>query len=60
MADKWHPILSASAPALGDIRQMGEGDVIAIHRSALSRRDWPRYWEAIGVAFSRGAKLIRL
>ncbi|MFJ5103211.1 hypothetical protein [Streptomyces sp. NPDC088554] len=50
-----HLIDDAMAPALGDIRTAGEGDVICIRPAATSRRDFPRYWEAVGVALVRGA-----
>ncbi|MCY0926256.1 hypothetical protein OTB20_08555 [Streptomyces sp. H27-H1] len=43
------------APALGDVRSAGPGDLIYIRRAATSRKDWPRYWEAAGVALARGA-----
>ncbi|MFG2292020.1 hypothetical protein [Streptomyces sp. NPDC048603] len=45
----------ADAPALGDIRDAGPADCIYIRAAATSRRDWPRYWEAAGVALKRGA-----
>lgn len=45
----------AMAPATGDLRTAGPGDQIYVRRAATSRRDWPRYWDALGVAFSRGA-----
>lgn len=51
---------SSTAPALGDIRGLGEGDWIYVHDSAAERVDWPRYWEAIGVAFVRGARVLPL
>ena len=50
----------AMAPALGDIRELGEGDWIYIGNSATSREDWPRLWAAVGVAFTRGARLAPL
>lgn len=52
-----HVIDAARAPALGDVRAAGPGDVVHIRQSATTRKDWPRYWEAVGVAFSRGAVL---
>lgn len=45
----------ANAPALGDIRQAGPGDLIYIRPAATSRKDFPKYWEASGVALTRGA-----
>ncbi|MGW2515018.1 hypothetical protein ACWC0A_37750 [Streptomyces scopuliridis] len=50
-----HLIDDAMAPAIGDIRAAGAGDVICIRPAATSRRDFPRYWEAVGVALVRGA-----
>lgn len=43
------------APALGDIRQMGTGDVLVFRPSARRRRDFDRVWLAAGVATMRGA-----
>jgi hypothetical protein len=51
----FHVIDDASAPALGDIRDAGPGDLIYIRPAATSRRDFPKYWEAAGVALTRGA-----
>lgn len=48
------------APALGNIPHLGEGDWIYVHESASKRLDWPRYWEAIGAAFVRGARIVPL
>ncbi|WP_406324053.1 hypothetical protein [Streptomyces niveus] len=45
----------ANAPALGDIRQAGPGDLVYIRPAACSRKDFPKYWEAAGVALTRGA-----
>ncbi|WDM17658.1 hypothetical protein J3S85_37720 [Streptomyces lavenduligriseus] len=53
-----HVIDSAMAPALGDIRAAGEGDVIYIRPDATSRKDFPRYWEAVGAALVRGAQVV--
>lgn len=50
-----HIIDVAHAPALGDIRTAGDEAVIRIRRSATERKDFAKYWEAIGVAFKRGA-----
>ncbi len=49
--------ISTTAPALGDIRSLGRGDAVVVYRAATERRDWARYWEAVGVAVSRGAVL---
>lgn len=50
-------VSGSSAPALGDVRAMGEGDTVALGEGAVQRRDWPRYAEAILVAVSRGAEV---
>ncbi|MCM2391746.1 hypothetical protein [Streptomyces albipurpureus] len=50
-----HTIEDANAPALGDLRNAGPDDCVYVFHSATSRKDWPKYWEAVGVAFSRGA-----
>ena len=47
-------------PALGDIRKAGAGDWIYVSRLAPSHADWPRIWDALGVAFARGARIIQL
>lgn len=47
-----------AAPALGDVRALGDGDSIFIAAGSRDRRDWPRYMDAIGVAVTRGARLI--
>jgi hypothetical protein len=48
-------ITAATAPALGDVRAMGAGDVVWIVHGAHARKDWSRYADAIGGAASRGA-----
>lgn len=53
-----HVIDDASAPALGDVRDAGPGDLIYIRPAATSRRDWAKYWEAAGVAMARGAQVV--
>lgn len=45
------------APALGDVRAMGAGDIVALGEGATGRRDWPRYAEAIMAAVSKGAEV---
>lgn len=55
MSGAVHVIDDANAPALGDVRDAGEGDLIYIRRVATTRRDFSKYWEAVGVALSRGA-----
>lgn len=44
-----------SCPALGDVRALGPGDEIVVAPGAETRKDWPRYVDAIGVAITRGA-----
>ncbi|ADE43476.1 gp9 [Streptomyces phage phiSASD1] len=50
-------ILKGSAPALGDIRAMGQGDTIVVRRAATQRPDWPRFQDAVSVAANRGAQV---
>ncbi|MFB7671313.1 hypothetical protein ACFC26_07830 [Kitasatospora purpeofusca] len=47
-----------AAPAIGDVRALGERDLIILATRARERRDWTRYMDAIGVAVTRGARLI--
>ncbi|MFJ9694912.1 hypothetical protein [Kitasatospora sp. NPDC101183] len=47
-----------AAPALGDVRALGERDLIIIATGSRERPDWPRYMDAVGVAVTRGARLI--
>ncbi|MFI8084335.1 hypothetical protein ACIF6L_26475 [Kitasatospora sp. NPDC086009] len=47
-----------AAPALGDVRALGERDLIIVAAGATGRRDWPRYMDAVGVAITRGARVI--
>lgn len=55
MSGTIHLIDDANAPALGDIRDAGPDDCIYIRVAATGRKDWPKYWEAAGVALARGA-----
>lgn len=55
MIGAFHVIDSANAPATGDLRIAGPGDLIYVRRDATTRADWPRYWDALGVAWTRGA-----
>lgn len=50
-------ITPTSAPALGDLRTAGPGDVIRVLPGATKRRDWARYWLALGEAWARGAEV---
>lgn len=53
-----HLIDDAMSPALGDIRAAGDGDLIYIRPTATSRKDFPKLWEAAGVAMARGAQVV--
>jgi hypothetical protein len=53
----FHVIDDASAPALGDVRDAGPGDLVYIRPAATTRKDFPKYWEAAGVALARGAQV---
>ncbi|WP_425837426.1 hypothetical protein [Streptomyces fractus] len=55
MSGALHVIDEAMSPALGDVRGAGPGDLIYVRRGATSRKDFPKYWEAVGVARKRGA-----
>ena len=50
-----HVIDDAMSPALGDIRHAGPGDDIYVRPAATVRKDFPKLWEAVGVALARGA-----
>jgi hypothetical protein len=50
-----YSITARQVPATGDLRQLCGGDQVYVHSSALARTDWPRVWEALGVAVQRGA-----
>lgn len=43
------------APALGDLRHAGPTDDVYVRPEASTRKDWPKLWEAVGVALARGA-----
>ncbi len=49
-----------SAPALGDIRAAGRDAVVYVSPRMTERDEWPRYWDAVGVAFARGARVFLL
>lgn len=55
MSGAFHTIDAANAPAIGDIRTAGPDDLIYVMPTAVERKDFPRYWEAVGVAKVRGA-----
>lgn len=46
-----------SALAIGDVRQLGKGDVICVWPDAIRRADIGRYWDAVRVAWLRGAEV---
>ncbi|MEO3974404.1 hypothetical protein AAFN69_11125 [Streptomyces sp. CAU 1734] len=50
-----HIIGPAEAPALGDLRTAGPDDCVYIKPEAADRPDFPKLWEAAGVALKRGA-----
>lgn len=50
-------ITKANAPALGDVRQMGQGQAVLIGEDATERPDWARYLDAIGSAITNGAEV---
>jgi hypothetical protein len=54
---KPHSVSLASAPALGDLRRLQTGDVVILHADAVTRKDWPRYADALNVAHARGADI---
>ncbi|MEU3729962.1 hypothetical protein AB0E81_11215 [Streptomyces sp. NPDC033538] len=58
MTGAFHTIDVAMAPALGDVRSAGPGDLVYILPDATSRKDFSKYWEAAGVALSRGAQVV--
>ncbi|MFJ3248357.1 hypothetical protein [Streptomyces sp. NPDC086782] len=53
-----HVIEAVNAPALGDVRDAGDGDLIYIRPDATERKDFPRYWLAASVALARGAQVV--
>ncbi|MFF8473861.1 hypothetical protein [Streptomyces sp. NPDC015414] len=52
-----HLITKDAAPALGDVRAMGRGDVLALSDDATQRKDWGRYVDGIGQAITNGAEV---
>jgi hypothetical protein len=50
-------ITGTSAPAMGDIRMMGQGDVIWLYPDVEDRKDWGRYLDAFAAAITRGAEV---
>lgn len=50
-------ISADTAPALGDVRAMGRGDVLRLAADWHSRPDWLRYLAAAAHAMGRGARI---
>ncbi|WP_369147085.1 hypothetical protein [Streptomyces sp. R44] len=46
-----------ASPALGDLRQAGPEDDVFVRPEAAERKDFPKLWEAVGVALVRGARV---
>jgi hypothetical protein len=46
-----------AAPALGDVRALGQGDALVLTPDAIMRKDWGRYQDAIGAAVARGVEV---
>lgn len=44
-----------SAPAIGDVRAAKEGETVWLRPGVNSRKDWPRYADALFIALTRGA-----
>jgi hypothetical protein len=55
---KFLAVSERSATPIGDIREAGLWCVIIVSHDATKRRDWSRYWEAIGAAYVRGAQVV--
>lgn len=53
-------LTATSAPPIGDIRSAGPDDEIYVRPDAVTSRDWGRYWDALGVAYARGARVVLL
>ncbi|MFE7520560.1 MULTISPECIES: hypothetical protein [Streptomyces] len=51
-------ISAERAPALGDVRQLGRGDVLRLLDGWQSRPDWIRYLAAAAHALGRGARVV--
>ncbi len=52
-------VLSADrAPAPGDIRSLGAGDLVTLRRSVKDRADWQHIIPALLIALVRGASVI--
>lgn len=45
------------APAIGDVRALGKGDVVWLSEAVEDRPDWGRYLDALSHAIGRGAEV---
>lgn len=50
-------ITGDGAPALGDIRTLGEGDTVWLSPGVDDRPDWGRYLDALAHAITRGTEV---
>lgn len=50
-------ITKTQAPALGDVRALGRGDVAYVDHDTNQRKDWGRIVEALAAAVSKGASV---
>jgi len=48
-------ISGTAAPALGDLRALGPGDIAWLYAGVEQRADWSRYLDALANAVTRGA-----
>ncbi|RCG16967.1 hypothetical protein DQ392_17975 [Streptomyces reniochalinae] len=48
-------VKAGNAPAMGDVRQMGEGDTVWLEPAIRESKDWCRYVDAVRHAVNRGA-----
>lgn len=48
---------ASSGPPLGDLRAAEPGTTIWLRASAVQRKDWPRYLDALAAAIARGANV---
>ncbi len=46
-----------SAPAIGDVRQLGPGDTVVLIHGVLRRADYGRYSDAVRHAIDQGAQV---
>ena len=48
-------ITGTSAPPMGDVRMVSEGDTVWLYPGVEQRKDWGRYLDALASAVTRGA-----